>query len=284
MQSFTIPNTKSPVIDSKTGLISRDWFIYLYNLLTAVGMGTVGTTSQVLHGGGAGYSAVSLTNDISGILPSANGGTGKANVGTITLGGNLTTSGAGPIVISVTGSTNIVLPTAGTLLASINLVGDVTGTSSGSTVTTTLGIGGQLPATSTNDNAAAGKLGEYSTNTVTSGAAITITTAAPKSITSILLTAGDWDVTGVVDYVASGATTSDFKTGTSQTNNTFGAQDSFVNLPLVATTLSDTVGHIAPLTRYSISSGTVSTYLIAQANFSLGSATAYGTIRARRAR
>jgi hypothetical protein len=52
-----------------------------------------GTTTTVLHGNAAGnpsFAAVSLTADVSGILPGANGGTGVANTGlTITLAGSL---------------------------------------------------------------------------------------------------------------------------------------------------------------------------------------------------
>lgn len=48
---------------------------------SAIIQGTAGTTTTVLHGNAAGtptYSAVSLTADVSGILPEANGGTGAA--------------------------------------------------------------------------------------------------------------------------------------------------------------------------------------------------------------
>lgn len=294
--TFTIPNPKSDFIDPQTGKISRDWFIYLQNLLNAVGSGTVGTTTQVLHGGGAGYGQVALTQDVIGILPSANGGTGVNNgVNSITLGSNFTLSGSSPLIISVTASSSVVMPASGTLLTRADVGTIASQNASNVTITGgTVSVGaifisgnnvvGNLPGTSTNDNANAGNVGEIITSTVTSGAALSLSNATAKTIASILLTAGDWDVTGVVDYVASGATTSDFKSGSSNTNNTFGSQDSFVNLPLIATTLSDTIGHPIPLFRYSISTGNVSTYLIGQANFSLGSATAYGTIRARRVR
>jgi hypothetical protein len=49
-------------------------------------------------------------------LTAANGGTGVANNSTITLGGNLSTTGANPLVLNTTGATNITLPTSGTLL------------------------------------------------------------------------------------------------------------------------------------------------------------------------
>lgn len=59
---------------------------------TSVIQGSAGTTTTVLHGNAAGtpsYSAISLTADVSGILPRANGGTGLSAAGTI---GNVLTS------------------------------------------------------------------------------------------------------------------------------------------------------------------------------------------------
>ena len=51
-----------------------------------------------------------------GIVTGANGGTGVANTSkTITLGGNLTTSGAHTTTLTTTGPTSVTLPTTGTL-------------------------------------------------------------------------------------------------------------------------------------------------------------------------
>jgi hypothetical protein len=56
------------------------------------------------------------TSDVSGVLLGANGGTGVANTGkTITLGGNLTTSGAFATTLTSTALTSVTLPTTGTL-------------------------------------------------------------------------------------------------------------------------------------------------------------------------
>jgi len=52
---------------------------------SAVVQGAAGTTTTVLHGNAAGaptYAAVSLTADVSGVLPVANGGTGLSSLGT----------------------------------------------------------------------------------------------------------------------------------------------------------------------------------------------------------
>ena len=79
-----------------------------------------------------------------GVVTGSNGGTGVNNgTKTITLGGNLTTSGAFNTTLTVTGATNVTLPTSGTLLTgnqTITLSGDISG--SGSTaITTTIGAG-----------------------------------------------------------------------------------------------------------------------------------------------
>ena len=80
---------------------------------------TVDATGRVTYG----YAHADLTTDVSGILPGANGGTGVANTGkTITLGGNLTTSGTASIgsstntvALNTTANTSVTLPTTGTL-------------------------------------------------------------------------------------------------------------------------------------------------------------------------
>lgn len=84
------------------------------------------TSGYVLTAQGAGAkpvwaastgSTVDLASaEVTGILPGANGGTGVANTSkTITLGGNLTTSGAHATTLTTTGTTGVTLPTTGTL-------------------------------------------------------------------------------------------------------------------------------------------------------------------------
>jgi hypothetical protein len=62
---------------------------------------------------------VTDTSDFVGILDGANGGTGVDNTGkTITLGGNLTTSGAHTTTLTTTANTSLTLPTSGTVASS----------------------------------------------------------------------------------------------------------------------------------------------------------------------
>ncbi|CDY79492.1 Phage tail fiber protein [Caballeronia glathei] len=58
------------------------------------------------------FSSLTLQNPLS----SASGGTGAANAGAISVGGDFTVSGANPVTLTTTGTTSITLPTSGTLL------------------------------------------------------------------------------------------------------------------------------------------------------------------------
>jgi len=81
---------------------------------------TTGVTGTLpIANGGTGTTSTTfanLTTNVTGILPGANGGTGVANTSkTITLGGNLTTSGAFATTLTSTNTTSVTLPTTGTL-------------------------------------------------------------------------------------------------------------------------------------------------------------------------
>jgi len=91
------------------------------------------------------------TSDVSGVLLGANGGTGVANTSkTITLGGNLTTSGAFATTLTSTNTTSVTLPTTGTLstLAGTETLTNKTINGSSNTITNvslTSGVTGTLP-------------------------------------------------------------------------------------------------------------------------------------------
>jgi hypothetical protein len=89
----------------------------------------VGTSGQVLKSNGISAptwtslnltditsGTISLSSQVSSVLPGANGGTGVANTGkTITLGGNLTTAGNFSTTLNVGGNTSVILPLSGNL-------------------------------------------------------------------------------------------------------------------------------------------------------------------------
>lgn len=66
---------------------------------------------------------------------------------------------------------------------------------------------GQLLGTNTNDDAAAGYVGEYVSSVVTDSASVPMPASTFTSITSITLSAGDWDVSAIGGLSGNGATT-----------------------------------------------------------------------------
>ena len=80
-----------------------------------IGLSTFASANNLLITSGS-LSLASFSS-ITGTIPPANGGTGVDNTGkTITLGGNLTTSGAYSLALTATANTNVTLPASGTLL------------------------------------------------------------------------------------------------------------------------------------------------------------------------
>jgi hypothetical protein len=146
---------------------------------------------------------------------------------------------------------------------------------------------GQTPGTNTNDNAAAGFVGEYVSSTVASGSAVALTTATAKDVTTISLTPGDWDVSGVVQFANGAATPIAYLAGgVNDTANTLpgaetGRRADFNTANATNNALGVTM--VIPSARFSLNA-TTTIRLIGYAQFASGTASAYGMIRARRVR
>lgn len=152
------------------------------------------------------------------------------------------------------------------------------------TIAGTLTVTGGALGTATNNNAAAGNVGEYVSASVVQGSATALTTATPKTVTSISLTAGDWDITAIGS--STGASTgTEFDVAVSGTTNSFIGTvlgDTRCQTPTVSLTGADATLMI-PAVRKSISSTTIF-YLVVQETFTVGTPAAYGRISARRVR
>ncbi|MCA7984192.1 hypothetical protein [Burkholderia vietnamiensis] len=137
-----------------------------------------------------------------------------------------------------------------------------------------------IRGTTTNDSASTGSVGEYVQSSVTG---VVLTSGANANIASISLSAGDWDVDGLILFVpASTTTVSSLALGTSVVSGAFGGLGSLASYGLSFST-GAAQRLMTPRQRISLaSSGAV--YLVGQAAFGVSTMTADGFIRARRVR
>lgn len=161
------------------------------------------------------------------------------------------------------------------------------------TVAGTLGVVGALTpsqtngivGTTTNNNANAGSVGEFLSATLTTGSAITLANDIQANVITLSLPPGDWECGGVISFK--------FAASTSYTAVAYGLSTVSISL------LSDTsTGRFAtpaavpgamtitlplPNVRFSLAV-TTTIYLVGYSLFSVSTLTAFGHIRARRAR
>ena len=150
----------------------------------------------------------------------------------------------------------------------------------------TLTTGYDLPGTTTNDSAAAGTVGEYISAEVTSGAPVALTTVTQTNVTSISLTAGDWDIWANVTFACAATTVITGGIGsisaTSATLDTSGGHAASISQPNAGFTGGNHTTNPGTV-RISLAS-TTTIYMVAFANFATSTCSAYGYLAARRRR
>lgn len=141
-----------------------------------------------------------------------------------------------------------------------------------------------LLGTTTNDLATAGTIGEYVASSIGPGAATSLTSNTNKNITTLSLTAGDWDVTGNVAFVPGDTTNIVNMQGSASLVSETEATD-FGIVSVNPNGVTGAVNTILPVTSVRVSIATTTTvYLVVKATFSVSTMSAYGCIHARRAR
>ena len=147
---------------------------------------------------------------------------------------------------------------------------------------------GQLPGTTTNDNAAAGNIGEYISAAVLSGSPVSLTGDTPVNITSISLTAGDWDVRATIGFIGASSTTVNYMMGSMST--TTGTPDATNGRQAIMVPGGITIFAAVPsapfpvgTTRFSLAV-TTTIYLVASSGFATSTNGGFGFISARRVR
>lgn len=202
--------------------------------------------------------------------PPAFGNTTPAAVSATTLSASSTVSGSGfSTYLASPPAIGTTTPAAGKF-TTLQATGAITPSS-------TAGIVG----TTTNDNASAGSVGEYPTATNLTGVSLTSGTASNGA--SISLTAGDWEVSGMCQFIPAGTTTiSSIIVGVNTTSAALPGAPNETAIQGALTTGAQQLINTWPA-RISLP-GTTTVYTICQASFGTSTMTVNGYIRARRPR
>jgi hypothetical protein len=147
-------------------------------------------------------------------------------------------------------------------------------------------VRGQVLGTATNDDAAAGYVGEYISSTILTGAEVALTANTPTNVTSISLTAGDWDVEGLACWTAG--------SGTQAINALSWVSSTSASIPtkpnagamtqMIGLTFTNGVPQLPTGSQRVSLSATTTLYLSVFATFSVSTLAAYGFLGARRRR
>lgn len=182
---------------------------------------------------------------------------------------------------NTTGGHNILLTTGGGSSVTLNNSGWTYFQCDGTNVTVPpLGIGGSA----TNDNAVAGTVGEYISSSVAPGAAVGLTSTAAVNVTSINLSAGDWDVEGSLGILpAGGAVVSLYQGTISTVSATFPTQPGTGGWFQANYATGIEQQNPTGMQRVSLASNTT-VYLVAAVQFASGTVGGFGFLRARRMR
>lgn len=274
-----------------SGTTAASWHVD-YPLNGSSGTVNTGTINYLAYYASTGNAVSGLTTPASGVLTSVTSTPTWASQLGLSLGGtnaNLTASNGG--IFYSTSTAGAIL--AGTATAGLALLSGASTTPSWSATAPLLTGGGTMTGniafnpttagitgTTTNDDAAAGTVGEFISSNIVAASAVSLTTATAKNITSISLTAGDWDVDGNVSYTPSGGNPTVYAQASSSTSATL---PDFSLYSAMSISGMGGCGFAIPPRRYSLS-GTTTVYLVGYATFAAGTCTACGNIRARRAR
>lgn len=145
---------------------------------------------------------------------------------------------------------------------------------------------GGIVGTTTNNNVNAGGVGEFISSTVLAGSAVPLTSNTVANVTSISLTAGDWDVWGNVGTGPAGTTTTSLlQVGISTTSGAFQTAPNGGALAYLPYSAPAGAPIVSPVGQMRLSlSATTTVYLVVYCTFAVSTNGAYGFIGARRRR
>lgn len=182
-------------------------------------------------------------------------------------------------------------------LSGSNGTGNFVGSTSPTLITPTLGVAtatsiafspttGGIVGTTTNNNASAGYVGEFISSTIVSGSPVACSgSTTPTNMTSITVSAGDWDVWGhITFYAQSTIVGTAYIAEISTTSATFIDQSYWCSSQQIISSANYTTTMSPVMKRINVS-GSTTVYIVGQANYTgSGSMVMYGGIYARRIR
>lgn len=302
MSTVDLPSIREPFIDQRTGLITRAWWIWLQQLMTRIG-GSGGSDLSAIRQAIIELIAESNAQqtELNGFVPLPGEQETLDDDGMVYVPpqdlsltapvqsvfgrtGVVTAQGGDYTVAQVTNAASVLATLAqfaATTSAQLAAVlSDETGTGSAVFGTSPTLTTPNIVGTATNNNAAAGSVGEY----VTANANTALTTGTLTNVASISLTAGDWDVSGGFLFVASGgAVMTNQASGSNSVSATFGANGTFYQFLNAGTSADATMGGAIPTRRYSLAA-TTTIYGVCYAQFASGTVTVTSKLDARRVR
>jgi hypothetical protein len=248
-----------------------------YNTSNAIGASQSTT-------GYAGWRANNTSGNLYMVIDNSTGaGFGQGNYARV-----IWSDGAYPLVLATNGTNRIQVHSGGGVS-----IGDTTDPGAGNlrlgTGNLVIGTSGKgIVGTTTNDNADAGNVGQHVSSNATINQNLAASTAW-KDMTSISLTAGDWDVTvmGILNNNGATWTRLDLATSSSAGDTSVGLTDGSNNIFKTFGSSSTTPGYDSlTIAAFRVSlSATTTYYLKARATYSAGTPQLYaGRISARRVR
>lgn len=238
-------------------------------------VGLAGTTTGSIDFSGGASGATTLTASATG------SGTLTLPAATDTLIGKATTDALTNKTFN-TAATGNVFQINGTGITAVTGTGAVVLTSS-PTITTPNIVG-----TTAVGNATAGSVGEYVSSIIASGSAVSLVNNTAKNLTSISLTAGDWDVWAMFNFIPQGTTNiTQFIGGVNTTTDTLsllGDRSAFTTYGSGGI-VPGAVNCGSPMVQLRINvSSTTTVYAVAQSSFTVAGLTVWGSLQARRVR
>lgn len=214
------------------------------------------------------------------VSPLTSSGTSAATFASPPALGSTAPNAVNATTLSSTGNS-----TLGTTGATVNTIGS-SNTSSTTTLTAgaaVLGLtttGGTYPGYLGNTAPAAGFVGQEITSSVPFASAVASLTTAVTTITTVSLTAGIWNVSGIVMYT--GMTTATFQQASINTSSAIGTVGVNAIQSVFVSTSAGDFGVAIPTYRIALAS-TTTIYLVGQGTYSAGTGKLYGSIVAIRA-